>query len=327
MMKNDAISDSDRRILELLVQGGSSKSIGQDLGYKEGTIRVYLHELYKRIGVNNKTRAVTWYLEQTAQKGESANIPGGDNGLPLVAKSFGDFALRSSLLTALGVMSVFLGAYGKTWEVATRLKGAPVDDAKTRARSKRSRQLWDALMKGDFGFGKTLYENGITPKLFIDAPEDCVLLGCLLLIGGYTHAADRVMAALPQKRNGSIGITLSEHTLLVALRDALYGESDGAIATLHHLVKENSFQQTFKHVAMVALYYAYRQRSDPRRAEAVADAIWAEAETARLHLQAVGEKFLFPDAALPEPPQTVETASAYLKSIQTRKPARQHSSA
>jgi len=325
-MKNDAISDSDRRILELLVQGGSSKSIGQDLGYKEGTIRVYLHELYKRIGVNNKTRAVTWYLEQSAQKGElAADAPGGGNGLSLVAKSFGDMALRSNLLAALGVMSIFLGAYGKTWEVASRLKGTPVDDAKTRVRSKRSRLLWDALLRGDFGYGKALYESGITPKLFIDAPEDCVLLGCLLLIGGYTHAADRVITALPQKKNGSIGITLNEHTLLVALRDALYGESDDAVATLHHLVTENAFQQTFKHVAMAALYYAYRQRQDPRRAEAVADAIWAEAENARLHLQAVGEKILFADAALPEPPQTVKAASAYLKSIQPRKLARQHS--
>src|SRR5450756_1874416 len=325
-MKNDAISDNDRRILELLVQGGSSKSIAQNLGYKEGTIRVYLHEIYKRIGVNNKTRAVTWYLEQAAQKGESAqDALGGENGSWLVAKSFGDMALRSNLFAALGVMGVFLGAYGKTWEVASRLKGAPVDDVKTRIRRKRSRLLWDALLKEDFSYGKALYESGITPKLFVDAPEDCVLLGCLLLIGGYTHAADRVMAALPQKRNGSIGITLSEHTLLVALRDALNGESDGAIATLHHLVTENSFQQTFKHIVMVALYYAYRQRRDPRRAEAVAEAIWAEAETARLYLQAVGEKILSADATLPEPPQTVEAASADLKSIQSRKVSRQHS--
>jgi DNA-binding CsgD family transcriptional regulator len=319
-MTNDSIRDNDRRMLELLVQGGSSKSIAQNLGYKEGTIRVYLHELYKRIGVNNKTSAVTWYLEQTAQKGEpAAEVLGGENGSRVVAKSFGDMAARSNLLAALGVMSVFLGTYGKTWEVASRLKGAPLDDAKTQIRRKRSRLLWDALLKEDFGYGKALYESGITPKLFIDAPEDCVLLGCLLLIGGYTNAANRVMAALPQKRNGSLGITLSEHTLLAALRDALYGESDDAVASLHHLVTENSFQQTFKHVAMVALYYAYRQRRDLRRAEAVADAIWAEAETIRLHLQAVGEKILFADAALPEPPQTVHAVSTYLENIQSRK--------
>jgi DNA-binding CsgD family transcriptional regulator len=325
-MTSDSINDNDRRILELLVQGGSSKSIAQNLGYKEGTIRVYLHEIYRRIGVNNKTRAVTWYLEQTAQKGEhAAEVLCGENGSPVVAKSFGDMALRSTLLAALGVMSVFLGAYGKTWEVASRLKGAPVDDAKTQIRRKRSRLLWDALLKEDFGYGKALYESGITPKLFIDAPEHCVLLGCLLLIGGYTNAADRVMAALPQKRNGSIGITLSEHTLLAALRDALYGESDDAIACLHHLVTENSFQQTFKHVVMVVLYYAYRQRRDLRRAEAVADAIWAEAETVRLHLQAVGEKILFADATLPEPPQTVQAVSAYLENIQSRKLSPQHS--
>ncbi len=270
--------------------------------------------------MNNKTRAVTWYLEQTAQKGEPADgVPGGESGSWVVAKSFGDMALRSNLLAALGVMNVFLGAYGKTWEVASRLKGAPLDDAKKLILPRRSRLLWDALLKADFACGKALYDSGIMPKLFIDAPEDCVLLGCLLLIGGYTHAADKVMAALPQKRNASIGITLGEHTLLVALRDALYGESDDAIASLHHLVTENSFQQPFKHVVMVALYYAYRQRRDLRRAEAVADAIWAEAETVRLHLQAVGEKILFADAALPEPPQTVEAASAYHKNIQSRK--------
>jgi DNA-binding CsgD family transcriptional regulator len=318
-MTNASISDNDRRILELLIKGGSSKVIAQSLGLKEGTIRVYLHEIYKRIGVNNKTSAVTWYLEQTAQKREPASdVLDGEDGSEVVAKSFGALALRSNLHAALGIMGMFLGAYGKTWEVASRLKGSPVDDAKTQIRRKRSRKLWDALLKEDFGYGKTLYESGIAPKLFIDAPEDCVLLACLLLIGGYTNAAERVMVSLPQKKNGSIGITLSEHTLLVALRDALYGERDDAIACLHHLVSENAFQQTFKHIAMAVLYYAYRQRRDLQRAEAVANAIWAEAETVRLHLQAVGEKILFADAPMPEPPQAVQAVSAYLENIQSR---------
>ena len=57
-MKTIEINDRDRQMLELLAQGASNRSIADSLGYREGTMRVYLHGLYKKLGVGNKTREV-----------------------------------------------------------------------------------------------------------------------------------------------------------------------------------------------------------------------------------------------------------------------------
>ena len=60
-----SLSNTDRKMLELLLKGASGRTIAQTLGYKDGTTRVYLHALYKRLGVRNKTNAVTWYIHAT----------------------------------------------------------------------------------------------------------------------------------------------------------------------------------------------------------------------------------------------------------------------
>ena len=63
-MKDTAIDAKNQRMLELLTQGGTSRIIARQMGYQEGTMRVYLHNLYRRIGVANKTEAVVWYLNR-----------------------------------------------------------------------------------------------------------------------------------------------------------------------------------------------------------------------------------------------------------------------
>ena len=64
-MNETMIDTRSRRMLELLAQGAGSKLIAKELGYQEGTMRVYLHNLYRKIGVGNKTEAVIWYLRRT----------------------------------------------------------------------------------------------------------------------------------------------------------------------------------------------------------------------------------------------------------------------
>ena len=115
MTKNLLINTKEFKMLELLVQGGTSKTMALNMGFKEGTMRVYLHQLYRKLGVNSKTRAVTWYLANvsrdtngSAPESVSAHGPVGD-------ETFGDMALRLNLFNALGVMSTFFGAYGRMW--------------------------------------------------------------------------------------------------------------------------------------------------------------------------------------------------------------------
>lgn len=59
---NGSLDKRDQRMLLLLSQGKSSAEVAESLGYEEGTIRVYLSNLYKKIGVSNKTEAAVWFL-------------------------------------------------------------------------------------------------------------------------------------------------------------------------------------------------------------------------------------------------------------------------
>lgn len=302
MMKN-VVTAKEIKMLELLAQGASSKELAKALGYSEGTMRVYLHLLYRKIGVRTKTTAVTWYLARTNRNLDQNSAA--EPARPVVQEEqFGDFAMRTSLFNALGVMSMFFGAYGRMWEVATRLKGTGKDETVI-ARQRVSRQVWEALLAGDFAFAKRFYDNGHVPKLFVDSPSDAVLLACMLLLGGYTHAGQRTMAILVRRERGRIGITATEQKLLVALRDvvtAARGRNQEALNCLYQLAREGNSQQVLKHTVMVLLYYIYAAERDTGKAVATANAIWTETQNVRSHLQAMGEKPLDGDSALPPPP-------------------------
>ena len=106
-MKTDQVMDArSERILELLSRGSSSRDLAEKLGYQEGTMRVYLHHLYRKIGVVNKTEAVIWYMRRaqaTTAATEDSSAPAHSDDL------FGDMSLREGLYTSLGVMSAFIG--------------------------------------------------------------------------------------------------------------------------------------------------------------------------------------------------------------------------
>ncbi len=318
MIKNSMINAKELKMLELLTQGGSSKSMALNMGFKEGTMRVYMHHLYRKLGVNSKTRAVTWYL---ANASRDLNGSAEDNTQalgPASEETFGNMALRTNLLASLGVMSMFFGAFGRMWEVTTRLKGGALD-AETEKIRRTSRQLWEALLAGDFAYAKRLYDRGVTPKLFIDSPSDCLLVAMMLLIGGYSNAANQVIAQLKRREKGRLGISGDEYKMIRALRDALdsqSGNSGNALASLYQMAAENKSQPILKDVAMTALFYVYRERKELEYASTTANAICAEAEGVRQHLQAMGEKPLYKDATLPEPVNVAKTElQGYLEQL------------
>ena len=61
-MKGHTLDARNQLMLELLAEGASARIVARKLGYSEGTTRVYLHNLYRAIGVRNKTEAVIWHL-------------------------------------------------------------------------------------------------------------------------------------------------------------------------------------------------------------------------------------------------------------------------
>jgi len=288
-MKDTAIDAKNQRMLELLAQGATSRIMARQMGYQEGTMRVYLHNLYRRIGVANKTEAVVWYLNRERSREdvkavESAQRAGSGD-------LFGDMAVEEDLFAALGVMSQLIGPYGRIWEVAQRIEGNEVD-AKALERRARARLLWRALLKGDWAYGKRAYDADAGAALVMDSPSDAVLLAALLLAGGYSLAADRLIAQLTDKRKAGRGLAPREATLLRVLRETFNSREDQALGTLHKIASEKPSAAGLKQIAMVMLFHAQKARGDGDRARQTANAVWAEAESARKHLNAMGERTL-----------------------------------
>jgi DNA-binding CsgD family transcriptional regulator len=58
--KLPALTDREAQMLELMATGIPTSEIGKRLGYTSGTIRVYLHNLYKKLGVKTRSEATAW---------------------------------------------------------------------------------------------------------------------------------------------------------------------------------------------------------------------------------------------------------------------------
>ena len=301
-MKISNVDLRDRQMLDLLSKGASTETIARKMGYSSGTVRVYLHNLYRKLGVKNRTEAVIRHLNEARAAEARASEPRAVIATPAFPQSgqdtFGDAALKDGLFCALGVMESFLGPYSRVWEVGQRLRGSAIDE-KAAARRANARFLWRALVNEDWAAGKRLYDEGTAERLAGEGAADAQLLVCLLLIGGYSSAGEQVLAHLLGRRKGSGGTHGREARLLRSLREALYAQDEAGVAALHALA-EATPTSPLKQTAMVALYYAYKARKDPDRARATANAIWAEADAARRQLEAVGVRPLDRDAVLPD---------------------------
>lgn len=282
------IDAQERQMLELLSRGESSREIAEHMGYREGTMRVYLHELYRKLGVANKTNAVIWYLERTKESGTVAARVASDPGAGL-EEGFGPFARRTSLGAALGVMSFFIGGHGRLWEVGQRLKGVKLDAAAD-ARRRESRRIWEALLGGQFGLAKSMLDSGRAEIVLGDSPADGVALAAMLVIGGYTGRAEKFLQQVARRRKTGHGATAKEFAFLKLLLEAFEKRGEEALAGIHHLATESGPASALKHLALVSYYYAWEARGDAERADAAARAVWLEAESIRGQLEAMGER-------------------------------------
>lgn len=311
------IDEKSRRMLELLAQGASNRLVARKMGYREGTMRVYLHNLYRRLGVSNKTEAVIWYLSRDRLK-ETAARAGQPSPEPAAATGdlVGDMALEEDLYTALGAMNGFIGPYGRMWEVGARLNGIELDAAAMERRT-RARSLWRSLLKGEFAQAKRIHDQDQGEALLRESPSEAVLFATLLVIGGYATAAQGVLARLGSRRKGAPALSPREAALLEALPGSMDSHDEESLAALSRVAADRATPAVLKQIAIVALFHAHRARRDAARARKSANALWAEAEGARQHLHAMGERTLgeparmaAPRAVEPEPVRRVKVAAA-----------------
>ena len=58
-----ALSPSEHRIMNILIQGKTNKAIAQTLKLTEGSVETSLHRIYTKLGVDNRVKATLVYLQ------------------------------------------------------------------------------------------------------------------------------------------------------------------------------------------------------------------------------------------------------------------------
>jgi DNA-binding NarL/FixJ family response regulator len=59
----DLLSERESEVLRLAARGLANKQIGRELGITERTVKVHLGNVFRRIGVSDRTSAALWYRE------------------------------------------------------------------------------------------------------------------------------------------------------------------------------------------------------------------------------------------------------------------------
>ncbi len=56
-MEQSSLSDRETAILRRLVRGATNKEIAHDLGLGEATVQAHLRQIYRKLGVKNRSQA------------------------------------------------------------------------------------------------------------------------------------------------------------------------------------------------------------------------------------------------------------------------------
>jgi DNA-binding NarL/FixJ family response regulator len=67
----EQLSDRERQVLRLTATGMANKQIGRALGITERTVKVHLGNVFKRIGVSDRTSAALWAREHLPELAEN----------------------------------------------------------------------------------------------------------------------------------------------------------------------------------------------------------------------------------------------------------------
>lgn len=60
-MGSSKLTERQRQILALLVQGKSNKEIARDLGITEGTVKQHLQTIFDRIGIRSRLKIMAMH--------------------------------------------------------------------------------------------------------------------------------------------------------------------------------------------------------------------------------------------------------------------------
>jgi two-component system nitrate/nitrite response regulator NarL len=58
------LTEQERRILELIASGLSNKLIGRELDIAEGTVKVHVKHILRKLGLRSRVEAAVWAVER-----------------------------------------------------------------------------------------------------------------------------------------------------------------------------------------------------------------------------------------------------------------------
>jgi DNA-binding NarL/FixJ family response regulator len=67
------LSPQELRILRSVAEGQSNKTIARDIGAAESTVKVHVKNIFRKIGVNNRTQAAMWARSRGITKNEASS--------------------------------------------------------------------------------------------------------------------------------------------------------------------------------------------------------------------------------------------------------------
>ena len=65
------LTDREISYLELVAEGYTNKQIAEESHYSESAIQKNLSNIYRKLGVNNRTKAAAWYVRNFETQNES----------------------------------------------------------------------------------------------------------------------------------------------------------------------------------------------------------------------------------------------------------------
>jgi DNA-binding NarL/FixJ family response regulator len=67
----DALSEQERRILELIGEGMTNRQIGEQMHLAEKTVKNYVSSLFVKLGMERRTQAAAFAARLSADNGKS----------------------------------------------------------------------------------------------------------------------------------------------------------------------------------------------------------------------------------------------------------------
>jgi DNA-binding NarL/FixJ family response regulator len=71
---DEVITDRERQVLELMIDGATNSQIGETLAISSGTVKSHVSQLLRKLNAQNRADAVARYLR--AKGGNASAFPG-----------------------------------------------------------------------------------------------------------------------------------------------------------------------------------------------------------------------------------------------------------